>query len=114
MYVKGVGPARAVVLETKGLRTVGDLLAYAPFRYEDRSNVKAISTLAPGEMATVLARIHTATTLRMGRFDTSTGAFTTFATATGIAGNGTGFVAIPAPATLALAGLGMCASRRRR
>lgn len=68
MYVKGVGPARAVVLETKGLRTVGDLLTYAPFRYEDRSNVKAISMLAPGEMATVLARIHTATTLRMGRF----------------------------------------------
>ncbi|MBN8730720.1 MAG: ATP-dependent DNA helicase RecG [Acidobacteria bacterium] len=68
MYVKGVGPARAEVLETKGLRTVGDLLAYAPFRYEDRSNVKAINTLAPGEMATVLARIHTATTLRMGRF----------------------------------------------
>jgi len=68
MYLKGVGPARAEVLETKGLRTVGDLLAYAPFRYEDRSNVKAISALAPGEMATVLARIHTATTLRMGRF----------------------------------------------
>ena len=53
-------------------------------------------------------------TLRMGRIDTSTGAFTTSATATGIAGNGTGFVAIPAPATLALAGLGMFASRRRR
>jgi len=68
MYVKGVGPARAEVLETKGLRTVGDLLTYAPFRYEDRSNVKAINSLAPGEMATVLARIHTATTLRMGRF----------------------------------------------
>ena len=54
MYVKGVGPARAKVLEAKGLSTVEDLLAYTPFRYEDRSNVKTIAQLAPGEMATVL------------------------------------------------------------
>ncbi len=40
MYVKGVGPARAAMLEAKGLTTVEDLLAYVPFRYEDRSNVK--------------------------------------------------------------------------
>ncbi|MBA3973116.1 MAG: ATP-dependent DNA helicase RecG [Candidatus Solibacter sp.] len=54
-YLKGVGPQRAVHLEAKGLRTAADLLSYAPFRYEDRSNVKPISELAPGEMATVLA-----------------------------------------------------------
>ena len=42
MYVKGVGPARAAMLEAKGLKTVEDLLTYAPFRYEDRSNVKPI------------------------------------------------------------------------
>ena len=57
MYVKGVGPARAAMLEQKALRTVGDLLIYAPFRYEDRSNVKTIRQLAPGEMATVLAEV---------------------------------------------------------
>src|SRR5579885_340981 len=56
-YVKGVGPARAAMLEAKGLRTVEDLLLYAPFRYEDRSNVKTIRDLAPGEMATVLAEV---------------------------------------------------------
>ena len=39
MYVKGVGPARAAMLETKGLKTVEDLLTYAPFRYEDRSSM---------------------------------------------------------------------------
>ena len=39
-YVKGVGPARAAMLEAKGLATVEDLLAYVPFRYEDRSNMK--------------------------------------------------------------------------
>jgi len=59
MYVKGVGPARAAMLEAKGLKTVEDLLTYAPFRYEDRSNVKRIDKLAPGEMATVLAEVRT-------------------------------------------------------
>ena len=59
MYVKGVGPARAAMLETKGLLTVEDLLAYAPFRYEDRTNVKGIGELAPGEMATVIAEVRT-------------------------------------------------------
>jgi ATP-dependent DNA helicase RecG len=57
MYVKGVGPARAAMLEAKGLKVVEDLLAYAPFRYEDRSNVKSLQDLAPGEMATVLAEV---------------------------------------------------------
>src|SRR6202049_3173966 len=57
MYVKGVGPARAAMLEAKGLKVVEDVLTYAPFRYEDRSNVKPIRELAPGEMATVLAEV---------------------------------------------------------
>ena len=57
MYVKGVGPARAAMLEAKGLKIVEDLLTYPPFRYEDRSNVKTIRDLAPGEMATVLAEV---------------------------------------------------------
>src|SRR6202023_1228269 len=57
MYVKGVGPARAAMLEAKNLKVVEDLLTYAPFRYEDRSNVKTIRDLAPGEMATVLAEV---------------------------------------------------------
>ncbi len=57
MYVKGVGPARAKMLEAKGLQTVDDLLTYTPFRYEDRSNVKTVSQLAPGEMATVIAEL---------------------------------------------------------
>ncbi|MDQ2945901.1 MAG: DEAD/DEAH box helicase, partial [Acidobacteriota bacterium] len=56
-FVKGVGPARAAILEAKGLTTVEDLLSYPPFRYEDRSNVKTIAQLAPGEMATVLVEV---------------------------------------------------------
>src|SRR5215470_5870529 len=59
-YVKGVGPARAAMLEAKGLSVVEDLLAYVPFRYEDRSNVKTITQLAPGEMATVIVEVRSA------------------------------------------------------
>jgi ATP-dependent DNA helicase RecG len=58
--LKGVGPARAAILEGKGLLTVEDLLGYAPFRYEDRSNVKTIAQLAPGETATVVAEVKSA------------------------------------------------------
>ncbi len=60
VYVKGVGPARAAMLEAKGLLTVEDLLYYPPFRYEDRRNVKPVSALAPGEMATVIAEVRSA------------------------------------------------------
>ncbi len=56
-YVKGVGPNRAAMFAGKGLRTVEDLLHYAPFRYEDRTNVKTVAQLAPGEMATVLVEV---------------------------------------------------------
>ena len=56
-YVKGVGPNRAAMFASKGLRTVEDLLHYAPFRYEDRTNVKTVAQLAPGEMATVLVEV---------------------------------------------------------
>src|SRR5690242_301778 len=48
------------MLEAKGLSVVEDLLAYVPFRYEDRSNLKTIAQLAPGEMATVIADVRSA------------------------------------------------------
>jgi len=59
-YVRGIGPARAEMLAAKGLLTVSDLLYYAPFRYEDRRNVKTIAMLAPGEKAAVVARVASA------------------------------------------------------
>jgi ATP-dependent DNA helicase RecG len=59
-YVKGIGPVRAELLAGKGLLTVSDLLYYAPFRYEDRTNVKTVSQLAPGEKAAVLAQVSAA------------------------------------------------------
>ena len=45
MYLKGVGPARAAMLEAKGLKVVEDLLTYAPFRYEDRRHPVRIADL---------------------------------------------------------------------
>ncbi len=59
-YVKGIGPARGEMLAAKGLETVADLLFYAPFRYEDRSNTKQIAQLAPGEKAAVTAWVSSA------------------------------------------------------
>jgi len=48
------------MLRTKGLETVEDLINYFPFRYEDRSNLKTIAQLAPGEQATVIAEVRSA------------------------------------------------------
>ncbi|MEZ5362187.1 MAG: ATP-dependent DNA helicase RecG [Bryobacterales bacterium] len=56
-YLKGVGPQRAKLFESKGIHTVEDLLYYMPFRYEDRSNLKAIRDVAPGETATVIGEV---------------------------------------------------------
>jgi len=67
MYLKGVGPNRAAMLESKAIFTVEDLLYYVPFRYEDRGNLKPIAQLAPGEMATVVAEISSARQVRFRR-----------------------------------------------
>ena len=56
-YVKGVGPRIGEVLAAKGIHTVGDLLHYLPFRYEDRLNPRGIAELRPGEMATVIGEV---------------------------------------------------------
>jgi len=56
-YVKGVGPRIAEVLANKGIHTVGDLLHYLPFRYEDRLNPRGISELRAGEMASVVGEV---------------------------------------------------------
>ena len=56
-YVKGIGPRLAEILATKGLATVGDLLHYLPFRYEDRLNPRGIAELCAGEMATVIGEV---------------------------------------------------------
>jgi len=66
-YVKGVGPKLAEVLATKGITTVGDLLLYLPFRYEDRLNPRGISELRAGEMATVIGEVRNSGLFRTRR-----------------------------------------------
>jgi ATP-dependent DNA helicase RecG len=56
-YVKGIGPRLAEILAAKGIATVGDLLHYLPFRYEDRLNPRGIAELRAGEMATVIGEV---------------------------------------------------------
>ena len=66
-YVKGVGPRIAEVLAAKGIRTVGDLLHYLPFRYEDRLNPRGISELRAGEMASVIGEVRNSGLFRTRR-----------------------------------------------
>jgi ATP-dependent DNA helicase RecG len=56
-YLRGVGPHRAALLEERGLATVGDLLGYLPFRYEDRLRFTPIAEILPGQVCTVHAEV---------------------------------------------------------
>jgi ATP-dependent DNA helicase RecG len=66
-YVKGIGPKLAEILATKGIATVGDLLNYLPFRYEDRLNPRGIAELRAGEMATVIGEVRNSGLFRTRR-----------------------------------------------
>jgi ATP-dependent DNA helicase RecG len=52
-YLKGVGPKRAEWLARLGIKTLEDFLYYLPWRYEDRSRLKSIAQVIPGEEQTV-------------------------------------------------------------
>ena len=56
-YIKGVGETRAKALEKLGILTLGDLIAYYPRRWEDRSRLYAIRALPEGEYACCRAMI---------------------------------------------------------
>ncbi len=56
-YVRGVGPKRAELFAKLGLRTVGELLEYFPFRYEVQAGCVPIRALRPGTKATIRGRV---------------------------------------------------------
>jgi len=55
--IPGVGPAYLKRFYKLGIKTVGDLLFYFPFRYENFSQIKKISQLTPDEVATIVGKI---------------------------------------------------------
>lgn len=58
-YLKGVGPAKSLLLNKLGINTIKDLIEYYPRSYEDRRNLKNISELLDGEYALFIGEIDT-------------------------------------------------------
>lgn len=54
-YIKGVGPARAELLNTLGIFTLKDLITYFPRDYEDRGHPKNIEEVEDGEEVLIKA-----------------------------------------------------------
>ena len=52
-FIKGVGPARAKLLNTLGIFTLEDLITYFPRDYEDRGKPRHIAELEDGEEALI-------------------------------------------------------------
>ncbi len=57
MYLKGIGPKIAYILNKLGIYTVGDLLYYFPRKHVDYSTRTRIRDLEPGETTTVFGTI---------------------------------------------------------
>lgn len=55
--IKGVGPQRAELLAKRGIRTLGDLLTYLPFRYEDRNHFSQVKNVQPNGTYTIRAKV---------------------------------------------------------
>ncbi|MFH1783209.1 MAG: ATP-dependent DNA helicase RecG [Candidatus Omnitrophota bacterium] len=58
-YIKGVGPSRIKLLNKLGINTVEDLLYFIPHRYEDRSKIKKVNEVKPGEFETIKVKVLT-------------------------------------------------------
>jgi ATP-dependent DNA helicase RecG len=55
--IKGVGPQRAALLAKRGIFTLGDLLTYLPFRYEDRIHFSKVKDVQPNGIFTLRVRV---------------------------------------------------------
>ena len=66
--IKGVGPQRAELLAERGIYTLGDLLGYLPFRYEDRIHFSKVQDIQPNGTYTIRARVVGGQAIRSRRF----------------------------------------------
>ena len=62
-YIKGIGEQRAKALAKLGITTLRDLIGWFPRKYDDRTEMKTIAELVPGETACVAAMIAAAPTV---------------------------------------------------
>lgn len=62
--LQGLGPRRIALLAERGITTVGHLLNYLPFRYEDRIHFTNIAELVPGQLATIRAEVESSSLVR--------------------------------------------------
>ena len=69
-FVKGVGERLAGILEKLGVFTARDLLTHYPARHEDRTQLRGISQLKPGETVTTRGRVVAAENQRTARTKT--------------------------------------------
>ena len=60
--LQGVGPKTAASLSKLGMQTLGDMLYYFPFRYEDYSQLKPIKSIWYGEQLTVVGTVQSVNT----------------------------------------------------
>lgn len=65
--LKGVGAKRAASLAAIGIATIGDLLEYFPYRYEDRSQCQQIADFSDGMLVSFTARLVYVTASRARR-----------------------------------------------
>lgn len=65
--LEGIGPQRSEALAAVGVRTVGDLLAHIPFRYEDRTRFQPISSVKDNEWVLICGEVCRATGYRTPR-----------------------------------------------
>ncbi len=65
--LRGIGPALAEKLSRIGVTTIGDLLCLLPSRYEDRTELRKLGSLRPGEKVLAQGKIELVEAIFRGR-----------------------------------------------